>query len=232
MDVTSATARIHERLAAAARRSGRGEDAVSLMAAVKTRSVEEILEALRAGITVLGENRVQEAQTHLEALGDKIRPEFSAHFIGRLQSNKARRAVQIFDSIDGVDSRRLAETLSRHAVELGVTREVVLEVNLGEESQKGGVEPEGVRVLAEEVVRLPGLALTGLMGVCPYDPSPEASRAHYRKLAGVFGRLSTSEFPHLKVLSMGMSHDFEVAVEEGATMVRLGEALFGPRRSP
>jgi PLP dependent protein len=232
VSIGAATARIQERIAAAALRSGRPAGDVRLMAAVKTRSAEEILEATRAGVTILGENRIQEGQAHLEALGERLRPTFSAHFIGRLQSNKAKKAVQLFNSIDSVDSERLAQTLSRLATDLGLSRRVMLEVNLGEESQKGGVEPAAVQALAEAVSNLPGLTLAGLMGVCPYDADPEASRPHYRKLAELFGQLQRNGPAHFDVLSMGMSHDFEVAVEEGATMVRLGEALFGPRRSP
>jgi PLP dependent protein len=232
VSINAATARIHERIAAAALRSGRPAGEVRLMAAVKTRSTEEILDATRAGIAILGENRIQEGQAHLEALGEAVRTTLSAHFIGRLQSNKAKKAVQLFDSIDSVDSERLAQTLSRLATDLGLPRRIMLEVNLGEESQKGGVEPAGVQTLAEAVSALPGLTLTGLMGVCPYDPDPEASRRHYRKLSELFGQVQRNGPAHFQVLSMGMSHDFEVAVEEGATMVRLGEALFGPRRSP
>lgn len=232
MSIGAATARIQERIDAAALRSGRRAGDVRLMAAVKTRSKEEILDVLQAGVRVLGENRIQEGQAHLEALGEGVRPTFSSHFIGRLQSNKAKKAVQLFDSIDSVDSERLAQTLSRLATDLGLLRQVMLEVNLGEESQKGGVEPAGVQALAEAVSGLPGLTLTGLMGVCPFDPDPEASRPHYRKLSELFGKLQRNGPPHFTALSMGMSHDFEVAVEEGATLVRLGEALFGPRRSP
>jgi hypothetical protein len=156
------------------------------------------------------------------------------HFIGRLQTNKAKKALQAFDSIDGVDSDRLAETLSSLTEASGRVREVMLEVNLGEESQKGGIEPGAAEALADRVYRLPGLTLTGLMGVSPYDPLPEASRPFYRSLSALFSRMRRAHpdpgaFRHL---SMGMSHDFEVAVEEGATLIRVGQALFGPRRTP
>ncbi len=219
-------------LAEAAGRAGRPVQDITLMAAVKSRSPEEIHEVLAAGLTVLGENRIQEGLGHLEALGSLRRSTFRAHFIGRLQSNKARRAVQAFDSIDSVDSLRLAQILSRLALECKITLDILLEVNLGEESQKGGVPPEETRGLAESVHHLPGLTLTGLMGVCPYDEDPRASRPYYRSMAQLFDRVR-GDHPRPEAcrwLSMGMSHDFEVAVEEGATLVRVGQALFGPRR--
>jgi pyridoxal phosphate enzyme (YggS family) len=216
----------------AAGRAGRPVEDITLMAAVKSRSPEEIREVLAAGIVVLGENRIQEGLAHLEALGLPPRPTFRAHFIGRLQTNKARRAVQAFDSIDSVDGLRLAQGLSRLARECQVRHDIMLEVNLGEESQKGGVAPEDTQALAESVHALPGLTLTGLMGVCPYDEDPRASRPFYRTLAQLFHRVRR-DHPRPEAcrwLSMGMSHDFEVAVEEGATLVRVGQALFGPRR--
>lgn len=219
-------------MAAAAARSDRSAGDIALMAAVKSRTPFEIRAALSAGLTLLGENRIQEGVAHLEALGPAVRPAFQIHFIGRLQANKARRAVQAFDSLDSVDSLRLAEILSRLATEDHLRRSVLLEVNLGEEDQKGGVAPEGAAALADAVNRLPGLRLTGLMGVCPYGEDPEASRPFYRTLAKLFERVRQDhpEPEACRWLSMGMSHDFEVAVEEGATLIRVGQALFGPRR--
>jgi hypothetical protein len=219
-------------MAEAAGRAGRPVEDITLMAAVKSRSPEEIREVLAAGLAVLGENRIQEGLAHLEALSPLPRSSFRAHFIGRLQTNKARRAVQAFDSIDSLDSLRLAHILSRQAQECQIRLDVLLEVNLGEESQKGGVAPEDTQGLAESVHALPGLTLTGLMGVCPYHDDPAAARPFYRTLAQLFDRVR-GDHPRPEVcryLSMGMSHDFEVAVEEGATLVRLGQALFGPRR--
>lgn len=219
-------------MAAAAERAGRSAEGITLMAAVKSRTPDEIRAILSAGLTVLGENRIQEGLAHLKALGSALRPAFRAHFIGRLQTNKARRAVETFDSIDSVDSLRLAEILSRLSSEDGVLLHILLEVNLGEESQKGGVAPEEAVALAEAVHRLPGLRLSGLMGVCPYNGDPRASRPFYRILAQLFD-LVRRNHPQPEVcrwLSMGMSHDFEVAVEEGATLIRVGQALFGQRR--
>jgi PLP dependent protein len=230
--VPVAVQQVRTAITKAALRSGRDAGAVTLMAVVKTRSLEEIRAVVGAGITCLGENRVQEGVGHVEAMGPSLRPACRVHFIGRLQTNKARKALPAFDSVDGVDSPRLARLLSRLAMELGLVREILLEVNLGEESQKGGVAPEETELLAQIVHALPGLALTGLMGVCPYDPGPGASRPHYRKLSHLFSSVRRNH-PHpgsFQHLSMGMSHDFEIAVEEGATLVRIGQALFGPRR--
>lgn len=219
-------------MAEAAGRAGRSMEDITLMAAVKSRSIEEIRGVLSAGLKVLGENRIQEGLAHLEALGPVSRPAFRAHFIGRLQTNKARRAVQAFDSIDSVDCLHLAQVLSRLAQECQVRLDILLEVNLGGESQKGGVAPKETRALAEAVYHLSGLRLTGLMGVCPFNEDPKASRPFYRTLAQLFEciRRDHPQPEACRWLSMGMSHDFEVAVEEGATLVRVGQALFGPRR--
>ena len=230
--VSTAVAHVRHIVARSAAGSGRRAEDVALMAVVKTRTPGEIHSVLSAGVQLLGENKVQEGLAHMEALEAGARRECQVHFIGRLQSNKAKKAVRAFDSLDGVDSMHLAELLSRLAEEAGITREIMLEVNLGEESQKGGVAPEDTGALAEAVCRLPGLRLTGLMGVCPYASDPEASRSFYRRLNRLFQGVRIGH-PHpddFRWLSMGMSHDYHVAVEEGATLIRVGQALFGPRR--
>lgn len=215
----------------AARRRGRDPAEVVLMAAVKGRTAEEIGAAARAGVRYFGENRVQEGEDHFRALGGRFFEERRVHFIGRLQANKARRALRLFHSLDSVDSAELARRLSRIAQEENLEREVMLEVNLGEESQKGGVAPEAALDLARTVLSLPNLLLTGLLGVPPYDDDPEASRPHFRRLQSLFEEIRGlhPRREAFRWLSMGMSHDYEVAVEEGATLVRLGTALFGPR---
>lgn len=222
------------RIAAAAERSGRSPDTVVLMAAVKTRSADEVAATVRAGVGFIGENRVQEGLAHLQGLDEWHRNRMRLHFIGRLQANKARKALSSFDSIDSVDSPELARRLSRLAGEEQVVRNVMLEVNLGEESQKGGVPPDQTEALARLVLGLDGLHLTGLMGIPPVAEDPEAGRPHFRTLARLFSRIRSAhpEPDQFIFLSMGMSHDFEVAVEEGATLVRVGSALYGPRRSP
>jgi len=231
--VQTRVAAIQARIAAAALRAGRDPSEVALMAAVKTRSAEEIAATVRAGVLFIGENRVQEGLAHLQAMDLSLRSEAQIHFIGRLQANKARKALSAFDSIDGVDDADLARRLSRAAEEEGFTRDVMIEVNLGEEAQKGGVPSASVAELARFIHGLPGLRLTGLMGIPPLENKPEASRPFFRELAGLFAQIRDS---HPKpqafaYLSCGMSHDFEVAVEEGATLVRVGTALYGERRT-
>lgn len=218
-------------LEAAARRAGRAPGEVVLMAAVKGRTAAQVEAAARAGVRCFGENRVQEGEDHARALGPDFFRSRRFHFIGRLQANKARRALRLFHSLDSVDSEDLALRLSRIAGEERLQREVMLEVNLGEESQKGGVAPGQAVSLARLVLSLPNLCLTGLLGVPPYDPDPEASRPHFRRLRSLFEEIRGlhPQREAFRWLSMGMSHDFEVAVEEGATLVRLGTSLFGPR---
>ena len=224
---------VRARMADAALRSGRDPHHVALMAAVKTRSAEEIAATVRAGVALLGENRVQEGQTHVQGLEPHLRERCRIHFIGRLQANKVRKALESFDSIDSVDGAEIAKRISRIAEEVGIDRDVMIEVNLGEEPQKGGVPASDAGALARLVESLPGLRLTGLMGIPPLEASPEANRPRFRELQKVFAAVrercaNPDRFVHL---SLGMSHDFEVAVEEGATLVRVGTALYGDRRT-
>ena len=234
MDLTERVAAVRGAIDAAAVRAGRPAESVRLMAAVKTRPPLEIQALASEGVVLIGENRVQEGVEHLEALPLEVRRNLEVHFIGRLQGNKARKALLAFRAIDSLDSLSLAERLSRIASEEGIERDVMIEVNLGEESQKGGVAAGDLLHLARAVQPLPGLRLTGIMGVPPYGENPEASRPFFRRLRELFDEVrraipEAGDFGHL---SMGMSHDFVVAVEEGATMVRIGTALFGPRRAP
>lgn len=222
---------VRERIAVAERRAGREPGSVHLMAAVKTRTPEEIAAVVAAGVTFLGENRVQEGEEHLAALPADLRARCRAHFIGQLQGNKVRKALLAFDSLDSVDSEELADRIDRIAGEEERRAEVMLEVNVGEEAQKGGAPPEQALALARSVFARPRLTLTGLMAVPPLEENPEASRPHFRAMARLFQYLR-SEHPRPELfrhLSMGMSHDYEIAVEEGATLVRVGSALFGPR---
>lgn len=231
MTVHAKVEEVRRRIAQAAQRVGREPSGVTLMAAVKTRSPQEIQEVLAAGVSFLGENRVQEGEEHRSGLPEEIRPTYRYHFIGRLQANKARKALLLFDSIDSVDSEELAARLQRIAAEEGITREAMVEVNLGEESQKGGIPPEGATRLAEFVHACPNLVLTGVMGVPPLENEPEESRPYFQKLRLLFSTLERRlKDPAFRFCSMGMTHDLEVAVEEGSTLVRVGTALFGERR--
>ncbi len=211
-------------IAAAVARSGRSPEAVTLVAVSKTISVEGIHEALSAGVRILGENRVQEAREKIALLPGLA----SWHLIGHLQSNKAKLAVQLFDCIHSLDSVRLAEDLDRHAEATGKIQRCLIEVNVGEEVQKSGAPEAEVRQILEAARRLPHLTIEGLMAVPPFLDDPEDMRPFFRRLRLLRDTLRQEGFS-LEALSMGMTLDFEVAVEEGATIVRIGTALFGPR---
>jgi pyridoxal phosphate enzyme (YggS family) len=222
-------ARVRERIEAAASRVGRDPQAVRLVAVSKTVGPERIREAVEAGAKILGENYLQEAQKKMAALG----PGVLWHFIGHLQKNKARQAVRLFDLIHSVDSLPLAEELSRESLKAGKVQPVLLQVDLsGEETKFGAPEEEIVR-MAEPLSALEGIAVKGLMTMPPYGEDPEDSRPYFRRLWGLKKRLTGMGIPRISMeeLSMGMSGDFEVAVEEGATLVRVGTAIFGPRRA-
>ena len=217
---------VRARMAAAAERSGRGPEAVTLVAVVKTVPADVVAGALALGLTDLGENRVQEAEGKIAALG---RGCARWHMIGHLQRNKAGRAVELFDRVHGVDGPELAAALSRRAVEAGRRLPVMIEVNVAGEASKFGVAPEGAGALVAAIARLPGLALDGLMTVGPAVARAEDTRAGFRRLRALRDRITGASGTALPELSMGMSGDFEVAIEEGSTMVRIGSALFGPR---
>jgi pyridoxal phosphate enzyme (YggS family) len=219
-------AAVQERIADAARRAGRREDAVLLVAVSKTIAAERVRDAIAAGVPALGENRVQEAREKIAVLG-RPRP---WHLIGHLQTNKVRDALDCFDLIHSVDRLPLAEALSRRATEAGRRVDVLVQVNVGEEPQKGGVRAEALRPALEAMAALPGLRLRGLMTIPPLPRDPEDSRLHYREMRKLIdGARGWGFGPELAELSMGMSGDFEVGIEEGATIVRVGTAIFGPR---
>ncbi len=221
-------AALRQRIAATCARTGRDVAEVTLVAVSKTVEPARIRAAIAEGVTVLGENRVQEAQGKIAELNE---PSVQWHLIGHLQSNKARRAVVLFNAVHSVDSLKLAEKLAQAAAELGKRLPVFLEVNLGGEDSKAGVAANEVLPLCEAVSKLAALELKGLMAVPPFLDDAEAVRPYFRRLrelrdaavnAGVVG-------PSFRELSMGMSNDFEIALEEGATFVRVGTALFGAR---
>jgi PLP dependent protein len=216
--------RVRERIEAAAVRSGRPASAVMLVAVSKTMPAEAAREAVAAGVRILGENRVQEAREKIALVPGLA----EWHMIGHLQTNKAKLAVALFSRIHSLDSIRLACELERHAEEAGKKLRCLVEVNLGEEFQKSGEAEGGIRTLLEEASRFSHLAIDGLMIVPPFLSDPEAVRPFFRRLRLLRDELVREGFP-LPELSMGMSHDFEVAIEEGATLVRIGTALFGTR---
>jgi len=201
---------------------------VQLVAAAKTRSPEEIRAAIDAGIRIVGQNYVQEAQRAIDAVG---RDTVSWHMIGHLQRNKVRDAVQLFDLIQSVDSLRLARRIDAEAAKAGRTQPILIEINSAREPGKGGVLPKEAEDLAAEVAGLASIRLDGLMTMGPLTADPEAVRPFFRETKGLFDRLASRPgfSERMRILSMGMSDSYAVAIEEGATMVRLGTALFGPR---
>ncbi|MGC2246462.1 MAG: YggS family pyridoxal phosphate-dependent enzyme [Terriglobales bacterium] len=231
MSIVENIARVLERIAAAARRAGRNPDEVKLMAVSKTFAVESIREAHAAGLRVFGENRVQEFAGKVESLRDVTGVEW--HCIGHLQSNKVARAVELFDAVDSVDSVKLAEKLNAAAEKMGKTVQVLIEINVGAEEAKSGIElgsGELGRILINAET-WKNLAVRGLMTVPPYTEDPEEARPYFRRLCEIRNKIAARQVPGIAmdVLSMGMSHDFEVAIEEGSTCVRVGTAIFGRR---
>lgn len=220
---------IRERIAAAALRAGRDPGEVLVVAVGKTFPPSAIREAIAAGINDIGENRIQEARAKIPEIDAPCR----WHMVGHLQTNKARLAVRLFDWIQSLDSVRLAQDLEKAGAGLGKQVRVLVEVNLAQEPSKTGVTEGELFPLLERAGSFPHVRIEGLMAMPPYEPNPEAVRPFFQQLYRLRDE-ATSRFPHLTVahLSMGMSHDFEVAVEEGATMVRIGTAIFGERPAP
>ena len=219
---------INRRIQAACSRSGRDPAGVSLIGVTKTVPGNRIREGVEAGIKILGENYVQEAVQKMRALSDLA---VSWHFIGHLQSNKARVALESFACIQTLDRPSLAHELNRAALKLGRRVPVLIEVNTGHEASKSGLAPDELFSFFRSVSSLDGLEIRGLMALPPYYEDPEQVRPHFRSLRGLLEQLrDRSAVPEvLSELSMGMSHDFEIAIEEGATMIRIGTALFGSR---
>ncbi len=220
-------AALRGRIAHAERRAGRPEGSVSLVAVSKTVEPERIRQAFEAGQRVFGENRVQEAR----AKQPEAPPESIWHLVGHLQRNKAKEAARLFGMIHSVDSIELLRELDRHAASRGRPLEVLIQVNLAEESAKHGARREDLPEILAAGSDLRHIKVAGLMLIPPYDPDPERSRPLFRELAELARKLGrgAGALTPLRELSMGMSEDFEVAVEEGATLVRIGRALFGER---
>jgi hypothetical protein len=219
--------RIREDMDAAARRSGRPAGAVRLMAVTKTVDDGRIREAIAAGIDILGENYVQEAKRKIEQMGKTV----GWHFIGRLQTNKAKYAVKLFDLIHSVDRIELAEEIDRRAAALDLVVPVLIEVNAAGEVSKSGVPLAEALPLVRAVAALPHVSIRGLMTLPPWSDDPEASRPHFAALRRLRDRIRSERIGSCAVeeLSMGMSQDYRVAIEEGATIVRIGRLIFGER---
>jgi PLP dependent protein len=217
-EIAANVAMVERRIAAACRRAIRARDEVLLVAVSKTFPAADVDAAIAAGMSDLGENRVQEARDKQPGVTGTAR----WHLIGHLQSNKAKDAVRLFDVIQTVDSIDLGHKLARAAEAAGKRQEILIEVNVGREPQKAGVDPADVAALAKELQALPSLHLTGLMTIPPHGEG-DAMRPFFRELRAMRDDLGLEE------LSMGMTDDFEVAIEEGATIVRVGRAIFGSR---
>lgn len=217
---------IRDRIATAATRSGRDPAAIELLAVSKTFPVEAIKEAVDAGQLLFGENKVQEVLAKAPQLPAKLR----WHLIGHLQSNKVRKILPLVQSVHSIGSLDLARDVNRIAAELGLFPKVYLEVNLAAESSKHGFTASALRNSLDDIYTLDRLEVQGLMCIPPYDPDPAKSRPYFIQLRELRDELEKLGGAPLPLLSMGMSHDFEIAIEEGATIVRVGSAIFGERK--
>jgi PLP dependent protein len=228
IDVVGNYRRIMERIIDAAARVGRNPGGIRLLAAAKSQDIELVRTAIDAGVALIGENYVQEAQEKKA----NIRQAVEWHMIGHLQRNKAKAAVSLFDVIESLDSLALARALDKEGGKRGAKVRAYIEVNLGGESSKSGVPPSELSLLIEGASELPHLEIAGLMTVPPMSETPEQARRYFRELRELSENLNAKKIlnVHIRELSMGMTHDYTVAVEEGATIVRIGTALFGPRK--
>ena len=215
----------------AAKRAGRDPSGVRLLAVTKEQSDAIVAKGIQAGMTLLGENKVQEASGKIEAFGRKNGLEW--HFIGRLQKNKVKFIFDLFDLIHSVDSLALAEAIHKKAQKIGSCMPILLQVNISGEKSKLGIDPLDLPREIWKFAKLEGVKISGLMTIPPFDRDPETSRPYYARLRELRDTCSSLNIPRicLDELSMGMSNDYEVAIEEGATLVRVGTGLFGPRPS-
>ncbi len=234
MSVTDNIAAIRERIARAAARAGRSPDSITLMAVSKTVEPERIRQAYAAGLRVFGENRVQEFTEKSAALIDLKDAEW--HLIGHLQSNKAKKAAELFQAVDSVDSLRLAEKLNQAAQETGKRLSILLEIKVSDEESKTGILGGSAELndLLRAAPQLDHLQIRGLMTVPPFTEDPGGARPYFKRLRELRDSIAARNLPRIQMdaLSMGMSHDFEVAIEEGSTYVRVGTAVFGERAKP
>lgn len=230
-DIAQNIARVREQTEAAALRAGRARDSVRLMGVTKTHPATAIRDAHAAGLRLFGENRVQEFATKASVVSDLKDAEF--HLIGHLQSNKAAKAATLFQAVDSVDSLKLAEKLDDAASRAGRIVNVLIEINVGGEQAKSGVLPASKELdqLLRDTERLKSLRFRGLMTIPPHTDDPEGARPYFRKLREMRDEIAARKLPGVEMeeLSMGMSHDFAVAIAEGSTCVRLGTAIFGAR---
>lgn len=226
--------KVRARIREAAKRAGRNPDEVILVCVTKGIDAEKIKEIINLGVLDIGENRVQEARKKYSLLTQIANrtplTEIHWHLIGHLQSNKARDAARLFNLIHSIDSLGLAQVINRGAAKIGKTQEILIEVNTSGESTKFGIKPENTITLVQEILKLTNVKLMGLMTIAPIVDNPEKARPYFRMIRELRNKiydLRVTDY-ELPVLSMGMSQDFEIAIEEGATMVRIGTAIFNP----
>ncbi len=220
---------IKERIAVAAKQSGRNAGDIQLVAVSKTMPVESLVEAVDCGVTLFGENYIQEAREKFNALYTQP---VTWHFIGHLQSNKAKYAVKMFDLIHSVDSLKLAREIDKQAAKIDKVQDVLVQVNIAEEASKSGISVDAAATLLTEISRLTHISVKGLMTMPPYFNAPEKVRPFFAALRSLRDQIRSLKIPgvNMNELSMGMTGDFEAAIQEGATLVRIGTALFGERR--
>ena len=218
---------IWSRIEKAAEKRGRNKEDIKLVTVTKTVEVERIKEAINCGIEIIGENRVQEAESKFDKITEKV----EKHLVGHLQTNKAKKAVELFDFIQSVDSQRIAQEISRRASQMGKVMDVLVEINTSGEETKFGINPEEALSFIKSISDLPGIKIRGVMTIGLFSDNPEETRPCFKKLKAIFDQLKSENIPHveMKYLSMGMTSDFEVAIQEGSNMVRIGTGIFGPR---
>ncbi len=231
MSIAENLAAVREQMRRAAERAGRDPQSIRLMAVSKGKSAEDIRQAVLAGQTLFGENRVQEMTSKAPTLADLPGARF--HMIGHLQSNKAKPGAELFHAVDSLDSVKLGDRLDKAAAELGKTLDVLIEINIGGEEAKSGVAPDSAELenILAAAAGWKHLRLRGLMTVPPYTDNPEGARPFFRRLRDLRDSIAARALPGVAMdeLSIGMSHDFEIAIEEGSTCVRVGTAIFGER---
>lgn len=226
MSVAENLAEVLGKIEEAAKRVDRDPKKIKLVAVSKTVSPQVIAQAIASGVDTLGENKVQEALAKQEEL-----PEVSWHLIGHLQTNKLRKVIGKFELIHSLDSLRLAQELGRRSCEAGIVTSTLVQVNVGQESSKYGIEPDQVLSFVDQARSIEGIKILGLMAIPPICEDPQSARPYFQKLAALFRQVNAEGWPDVEMrwLSMGMSSDFQVAIEEGANIVRVGTGIFGPR---
>jgi pyridoxal phosphate enzyme (YggS family) len=218
---------IWSRIEKAAENTGRDREDIKLVAVTKTVEVERIKQAIKCGIKIIGENRVQEAESKFGQIAEKV----EKHLVGHLQTNKVKKAVELFDFIQSVDSQRIAQEISRRASQMGKVMNVLVEINTSGEKTKFGVDPHEVLSLIKSISNLGGIRIKGLMTIGLFTDNPEDTRPCFKKLKSIFEKIKSENISPVEMLylSMGMTSDFEVAIQEGSNMVRIGTGIFGPR---